>query len=288
MKIFTPLLACVTLVLILFACHKSQYKDYSAKGDGKFPVDLMADYPFGASHCGGDTSTLAQALAIVDTSWYQPVSSDPLPSSLLLDMPPVGNQGGQSSAAAWAATYALGSYYVHLTTGKPYSDTGNLSPKYTYNQIVQGTCRCTSLIEHLDLLKKQGASSLGVMPYNTECALQPDTKQRVNAATYKINGWQRIWHTDTVLIKRALLDKKPVAFTIKLDEKFQSIKAPYIWKDFSSPQGCHPMVVIGYDDSKSAFKVQNSWSKNWADKGCVWIDYKLFTQKTLDGVYIVR
>jgi hypothetical protein len=36
------------------------------------------------------------------------------------------------------------------------------------------------------------------------------------------------------------------------------------------------MVVIGYSDSKNAFKVLNSWGRTWGDQGYGWIDYVSF------------
>ncbi len=36
------------------------------------------------------------------------------------------------------------------------------------------------------------------------------------------------------------------------------------------------MVVIGYNDTKNAFKVMNSWGTKWGDNGFAWIDYANF------------
>ena len=38
------------------------------------------------------------------------------------------------------------------------------------------------------------------------------------------------------------------------------------------------MLLVGYDDQKSAFKVMNSWGKEWGDNGFSWIDYKFFPE----------
>jgi len=39
------------------------------------------------------------------------------------------------------------------------------------------------------------------------------------------------------------------------------------------PLGGHCMTVYGYDDARSAFRVQNSWGPGWADGGRCWIPY---------------
>ncbi|MBK8702502.1 MAG: hypothetical protein IPN33_02050 [Saprospiraceae bacterium] len=36
------------------------------------------------------------------------------------------------------------------------------------------------------------------------------------------------------------------------------------------------MVIAGYNDSKNAFKVINSWGSNWGSQGYIWIDYDFF------------
>ena len=36
------------------------------------------------------------------------------------------------------------------------------------------------------------------------------------------------------------------------------------------------MVIVGYDNSKRAFKVANSWGSDWGDNGYGWIDYDHF------------
>ncbi len=45
------------------------------------------------------------------------------------------------------------------------------------------------------------------------------------------------------------------------------------------------MAIVGYDDRKSAFLVQNSWGTRWGDRGYCWIHYDLFDEirVTADG-----
>ncbi|MEJ0106451.1 MAG: C1 family peptidase [Bacteroidota bacterium] len=54
-------------------------------------------------------------------------------------------------------------------------------------------------------------------------------------------------------------------------------KSTYIWKKQTGKfKGGHAMVVIGYNDTKNAFKVMNSWGTKWGDNGFAWIDYANF------------
>jgi C1A family cysteine protease len=46
------------------------------------------------------------------------------------------------------------------------------------------------------------------------------------------------------------------------------------------------MVIMGYDDSKGSFRILNSWSTAWADKGEAWIDYGFFLNNVLADGYV--
>jgi len=37
------------------------------------------------------------------------------------------------------------------------------------------------------------------------------------------------------------------------------------------------MTLCGYDDTKSAFRIVNSWGTTWGDNGYLWVDYDYFT-----------
>jgi len=40
--------------------------------------------------------------------------------------------------------------------------------------------------------------------------------------------------------------------------------------------GGHAVAIVGYDDSKQAFKIANSWGTGWGVNGYGWISYQLF------------
>ncbi len=261
--------------VVLFSCHK----EYSQEGIKQVQTDsLPSDYPFATGFCKDGAASLG--VSISDTVNYKSSDTNPLPASLFLDVPSPGDQSTQGSCAAWAVVYGAGTYNAHLTTGKAYSDTGNLSPKFTYNQIAKGDCGCTSVLDNLYLLQTQGACSLAAMPYNPqECLKQPDSLQGSMARSYKINGWQKVDLHNLILIKKAIVEKKPVIFAIRIDDGFQSLGPPYIWKERSGSLGDgHAMIITGFDDSKKAFRIMNSWSMLWGDKGFAWVDYNFFLQ----------
>jgi C1A family cysteine protease len=52
--------------------------------------------------------------------------------------------------------------------------------------------------------------------------------------------------------------------------------------------GGHATPIIGYDDTKKAFLVQNSWGTNWGNKGFYYMPYSVFMSTKIvpqGGVY---
>lgn len=276
-------LLAVILPLFFAACHK----DHSCESCVVALKDTVpANYPFATGCCNGSTL----GIAVIDTGYYVADTTKDLPGLLLLDMPVPRSQGGQGSCSAWAVIYAAGSYYMHIKTGVAYSDTGNLSPKYTYNQITKGHCTCTSIVDNLYLLKTQGACSLAAMPYDpSECSKQPDSMQKNTAAMHTIAGWQKLDLHKLDQVKRALSEKKPIIIAIGVDAGFHSIAAPFIWKTTTAGAAVtqHAMVVTGYDDTNRAFRIMNSWGTTWGDNGFAWIDYDFFVKNVVGEGYVV-
>ena len=272
------------MVVSITSCHK----DHSLEGANFNKVDsLSINYPFAKGFCSLGGAFLG--ISIIDTVYFRDSLPSLLPDSLLLDMPEAGDQGRQGSCTAWATIYAAGTYTYHNKTAKNYSDTGNLSPAYTYNQITKGNCICTSFLDHLYLLKTQGASVLRSMPYDpSECIKQPDSLQTENAMNYKISGWEKVNLHNIELIKRAINKKRPVLFAITPDEGFNHLQYPYVWnKHLGTSNDSHALVITGYSNSRNAFRIMNSWGNRWADNGFAWIDYSFFLENVIEGGYII-
>lgn len=273
-------------LLVLNACRRELSCESCETVSPPTIIDtLQADYAFSNGYCSG--SGLGILIPFHDSARFSAIDS--LPDSLQLEMPIPGDQQSQGSCAAWATIYAAGSYYVHITTGKPYTDSTELSPKYTYNQIAKGNCTCTSITDNLYLLQTQGACTLKDMPYNPyECLLQPDSVQHKKAEPFKIKDWYTVDLSNILLIKQQILHKMPIIFATWPDEGFKRPKAPFILRKRISdaPKG-HAMVICGYDDARKAFRVINSWSTRWADKGFVWIDYSFFVKNLADPLGFV-
>ena len=212
-----------------------------------------------------------------------------LPDSFDLspEMPPVGDQGPQGSCVGWATTYAMRSYLEHYTKKTVYLNgtTPNndvlFSPAFVYNLLNEGKDRGLFMSDALNLLKTQGSTTLADMPYvPSDFTTQPTAKQKDKATGFKVKNWGRI-SISIAEIKAFLSNNNPVIFGMDVDANMTKLVdrfgAEKGWKTFdkNSVRGGHAMVIVGYNNAKNAFKVQNSWGTSWGNKGFFWMSYDL-------------
>ncbi len=203
-----------------------------------------------------------------------------LPSSYSLVMPAIGDQGSIPSCVAFATAYAARSADKFYSTGTAYNTSTNVfSPEYVYNQIKIGDCSGGSrMVDALNLLANQGVCPWNYMPYNTaECGIQPNSTQVSAANPNKVRGYSRLTPTDIGSIKKVIANNKTAMIVISVYGNFFAAGPGYIYSNTDGGfQGRHAVAVCGYDDSKNAFKIMNSWGTGWGEAGYSWIDYNFF------------
>ncbi len=223
------------------------------------------------------------------------VVDPPASSGFQLAMPPVGAQGGEGSCAAFAIGYAARSaeyYYRSGATSYSYA-TNIFSPEFLYNQ-TKFSIDCgsgTSMQIALDLIIAKGISTFQSMPYSSSngCSLMPTTTQLSEASKYTISGYSKIINTDKAAIKSMISQKHPVIVNVIADDSFINAKTGFIWKTYSGSGSLpHCIVICGYDDSKNAYKVMNSWGTAWGDGGFSWIDYDFMPVKAGYYCYVIN
>lgn len=52
--------------------------------------------------------------------------------------------------------------------------------------------------------------------------------------------------------------------------------------------GGHAVLAVGYDDSKQAFKIKNSWGKSWKEGGYFWMPYSFITSNQCDDFWTLE
>lgn len=220
-----------------------------------------------------------------------PVASTPgmgnNPSSADLSnwFPIAGNQGTQGSCVAWACC-ALKAYYEAKEVGSSASSLNlAFSPSFIYNQIKISTCEKGSFLEKaLTFLETDGVCELKDFPYNpNNCSNFPSGTIKSQALNFRNAGHNRVDFKNLNLLKAQLVAENPIIFLMDVDNAIQYFTGDGLYLANGIYGGVHCMVIAGYDDNKSAFKVFNSYGSSWGNNGYCWIPYTTLINKTLEA-----
>lgn len=78
-------------------------------------------------------------------------------------------------------------------------------------------------------------------------------------------------------IKEAICQYGPVACSMNATPLFQNFAGNGVFfeteSDYDNPSSNHAVMIIGWDDTKQAWLMRNSWDTNWGDSGYAWIKY---------------
>ncbi len=103
---------------------------------------------------------------------------------------------------------------------------------------------------------------------------------------YKATSWGFVGPNQTTIpsvaaIKTALCQHGPLATAVMVDQPFQAYTGGVFDEHTKSfPWINHGVTIIGWDDSKHAWLIKNSWGTGWgetggygSERGYMWIDY---------------
>lgn len=98
--------------------------------------------------------------------------------------------------------------------------------------------------------------------------------------SFKIEKYVRL--TSKQQIKEALYHVGPVVFGITVDESIYAPVRGIVPEPQGRTLGGHAMIIVGYDDNKKclgsrgAFRIKNSWGRDWGSRGFAWLPYSHF------------
>lgn len=189
-------------------------------------------------------------------------------------MPAVRNQGTCGSCwafgamGAWEGVYSL-RHNVKLDT----------SEQHVLTCSGAGTCGGGWYTPVYVWMIGTGARSEGGQPYlgsGSACQTAP-------LGSYKVANWNYVTTSPgpaaAGVIKQALVTRGPLVATIYATGAFQAY-ASGVFNENANPVQSngtpvinHAIVIVGWDDTKGAWRVRNSWSAGWGEGGYAWVAY---------------
>lgn len=152
-----------------------------------------------------------------------------------------------------------------------------LSEQYVLSCQRNGGCNGDDNVTVLQIAKSTGlplTSDYG--PYQGQSR---SCNYKTGQSLWKIDDWgfadgsQGQGVTPTDAIKAAIMQYGCVGSGIAADNAFSNIQGSQVFKGSGSRNIDHDIVLVGWDDSKGAWRLRNSWGTQWADGGYCWIAY---------------
>lgn len=200
-------------------------------------------------------------------------------------LPPVGDQYNTYSCVGWATTYYGLTIVKRMEQGMQIPPFSPWSPynRYQFRENKRSFCKEGCTVEGvLNIIRDEGVPSINSYEYQS-CAIDSS----YNRYNDKLFNWMKI-AASTNQMKSSILNNCPVIICFdvaqgdngnyNLRNKFidsNGVLQMTLFRSKSYRVGGHAMCVVGFNDTISggAFKVVNSWGKNWGKNGFCWLKY---------------
>ncbi|HYR07986.1 MAG TPA: C1 family peptidase [Longimicrobium sp.] len=215
----------------------------------------------------------------------------------------MGNQGPVPDCTAWATTYGLATFTAaRKGSYAPSTATLQASPAYIYIKVMEqqgqsSTCTGSAMASYFTILDAGGTATLAQAPSETCPALWQDygTGTLPSNPAFDVGTVAAVRADRLDGIKTVILLGGALAYGTRLYTDFPSCTGGvYVGnghilmnKKTGKPAG-HCMLIVGYDDGRGAFKIQNSWGSSRGESGFVWMAYDTFTALAQGTVAYVR
>jgi len=187
------------------------------------------------------------------------------------NLQPVENQGSCGSCWDFSGSDACG--MALLKAGKIKAD-DLISKQYTLDCYNNGGCNGGWPEEVTKHAKSVGLPLASV--YGPYKAREGSCKSIPAESLLKIVDYGYVGSESgvppTQAIKDAMVKFGPISVAVAADSSFNNVGPSTI---ISGSNGGinHAVILIGWDDAKSAWKMRNSWGTSWGDGGNCWIKY---------------
>lgn len=290
MKLTLPIFSLVASALLtggLFATAQAQEKAVVRKYAGGLKLDRT------------------RSLTVLTKATLATRSFTSLPDQISYEQfcPSVGDQGKQETSVAFATAY----YLRTIMEGKEQNitqqaklDQSRFSPTFVYDKIrdpKDKNCQGGGTIEEaLDVLKTAGVPRLKSFAYPMCTPAIPAAIVK-EASQFRIGDYQQLFAEPTdpdqkvQAVKKALAEGNPVVVGLGAPLSFEEARA--VWEPAPNEKPTdvlynQAVCVIGYNDKLygGAFRIVNSWTNKWGEKGFCWIPYTYFGRFVLNGFQV--
>ncbi len=153
------------------------------------------------------------------------------------------------------------------------------SEQHVLDCAAAGTCQGGWYMPVFEFLIKQGVAKESDYPYTAS-----DGTCKTNVTKpYRAAVWGYVDSTKVTpsvdAIKRAICDHGGIAVTVRVTPLFRAYRSG-VFNEHDPGAINHAVDLIGWDDSKQAWIMRNSWGPNWGDtagfgteRGYMWIKY---------------
>ncbi len=232
-----------------------------------------------------------------------PLTDDDVVSSSKLweeHFPEIGDQGSYGTCVTWATGYAMKSALNDMEGKRFVTSPVDLWHLIGTNDKSTG-CNGTSFEPALGAMVSKGAASMTDVPFANKKMTCDGTG--VGNVDNKLGSYRIIAYTNelsgngsygmTVANFKGYLEKGPIAIGARLGQRFMewnnsSVLSGTDSETVNGMHAYHALVVVGFDDSKNAFRVRNSWGKSWGHEGSIWIDYDFFINRFCFGAWVAN
>jgi C1A family cysteine protease len=169
---------------------------------------------------------------------------------------------------------------------------------YYNERVMQGTVNSDSgayIRDGIKSLNKSGICPEKEWPYIiSKFADKPPKKCYDDALKATIKSYQRLTNTNLTQLQSCLSQGFPFVFGFTVYESFESQQVARTGiMPMPKPQekvlGGHAVMAVGYDDSKQAVLVRNSWGTDWGIRGYFYMPYGYITNANLcDDFWTIR
>lgn len=229
---------------------------------------------------------------------YDDNDLDSLPDAVSLEkfFPPIGNQGNYGTCVAWSTGYnlktALNAIENNWTPEQLANPANQTSPKDLWMGVPSDKkamyCEGTTFEPVFNVLMTKGVSNMAKVPYSNmgTCngSFMGDTINKIDSFNHVVSDGGL---PSVKQIKAYIRDTVPLVFAAEVGDAFESWCSNGVFSSSDNGEkGGHAMVISGYDDSKHAFRVRNSWGIMWGDNGSAWVDYDFFMNDFCMEVFV--